>query len=256
MKIDRRDLGKAAFAGAAAATLLGRLAKAQDGADPIHVTALIHNNIVMMDLIGPLTVFNLLQADIALVSQDGRPVTTEVGIPVTPTADFDSAEKTTDVLFVPGGLTGTVAAMNDSRTRSFLAETGERAKWVTSVCTGSLLLGAAGLLRGYSATSHWYVRDLLEISGAQVQRDRVVEDRNRITGGGVTAGLDFALRLAARLRDEDVARTIQLILEYDPNPPFDSGSPERAGAAIAGPVVQRRSPLIEQARESLVNLEK
>lgn len=253
--MDRRDFGKAALASAAAASLLSQLAKAQQNANPIHVTALIHDNMVMMDLIGPLTVFNLLRADIALVAPTGRPVTTEVGIPVTPTANFDDAERTTDVLFVPGGLAGTVAEMNNPNTRSFLAETGKNAQWVTSVCTGSLLLGAAGLLRGYSATSHWYVRDLLEISGANVKTDRVVEDRNRITGGGVTAGLDFALQLAAKLRSEEVARTIQLVLEYDPHPPFDSGSPERAGSEIVDPVLQRRSPLINQARESLLGLD-
>ena len=155
---------------------------------------------------------------------------------------------------MPGGLAGTVAALEDRPTRGFLAETGAQAQWVTSVCTGSLLLGAAGLLRGYEATSHWYVRDLLEFTGATVTTGRVVEDRNRVTGGGVTAGLDFALRLAARLRGEDIARTIQLVLEYDPKPPFDSGSPESAGAEISDAVLERRSPVINRARESILGL--
>lgn len=249
--MDRREFSQAAVAGTLAATLLGQLARAQNGASPIHVTALIHDNMVMMDLVGPLTVFNLLRADINLVSQTGAAVSTEVGIPVAPTASYASATRETDVLFVPGGLAGTVAEISNPATRSFLAETGENAQWVTSVCTGSLLLGAAGLLRGYSATSHWYVRDLLELSGAEVADGRVVEDRNRITGGGVTAGLDFALRIAARLRSEEVAKTIQLVLEYDPQPPFAAGSPAQAGAALTQSVLERRSPVIEQARDAL-----
>jgi cyclohexyl-isocyanide hydratase len=114
---------------------------------------------------------------------------------------------------------------------------------------GLLLLGAAGLLKGYAATSHWYVRDLLATMGATVRKDRVVTDRNRITGGGATAGLDFGLTLAAVLKDEATARRIQLVLEYDPQPPFDSGSPERAGKAGVTEVLARRAPLIAAARQ-------
>ena len=118
---------------------------------------------------------------------------------------------------------------------------------MTSVCTGSLLLGAAGLLKGYHATSHWYVRDLLPLMGAIVQKDRVAEDRNRITGGGVTAGIDLALTIAARLAGEETAKRIQLLIEYDPKPPFNSGSPERAGSASADDVLHRRQALIQEA---------
>jgi transcriptional regulator GlxA family with amidase domain len=151
------------------------------------------------------------------------------------------------VLFVPGGLKGTVDAMKDSATIDFLKSRGERARFVTSVCTGSLLLGAAGLLKGYSATSHWYVRQLLPLMGATLRKDRVVEDRNRITAGGVTAGIDFRLTIGAKLANEDAARRVQLLIEYDPKPPFDAGSPERAGPALADVILQRRGALIAEA---------
>jgi transcriptional regulator GlxA family with amidase domain len=112
---------------------------------------------------------------------------------------------------------------------AFLADRGSRAKWVTSVCTGSLALAAAGLLRGYDATSHWQVADLLPRMGARHVDKRVVIDRNRMTGGGVTAGIDFGLTLAARLKDEEAARRVQLLMEYAPEPPFRNGTPKEAG---------------------------
>jgi cyclohexyl-isocyanide hydratase len=120
------------------------------------------------------------------------------------------------------------------------ADRGERAKFVTSVCTGSLLLGAAGLLRGYAATSHWYVRDLPGLIGASAKADRVVVDRNRVTGAGVTAGLDFSFELARQLRGEETPRLFELVLEYDPKPPFPAGTPELAGAPLTDRVRQIR----------------
>jgi cyclohexyl-isocyanide hydratase len=209
---------------------------------------LVHPDMIMLDLAAPLTVFSLLQAEFHLVWKDRRPVSSDIGIPVTPTTPLSDCPADLDVLFVPGGLKGSVALMGDVQVLGFLADRGARAKWITSVCTGSLLLGAAGLLKGYRATSHWYVRDLLPTMGAVVQTDRVVTDRNRMTGGGATAGLDFGLALAAALKDEATARRIQLVLEYDPQPPFDSGSPERAGKAGVDEVLGRRAPLIEAAR--------
>jgi cyclohexyl-isocyanide hydratase len=145
---------------------------------------------------------------------------------------------------VPGGL-GTVAAMEDAETLAWLRQVAGNAQWVTSVCTGSLLLGAAGLLRGYRATCHWASRDQLAWFGAEPVAERVVFDRNRVTGGGVTAGIDFALALTARIRGEAHARFVQLSLEYDPAPPFDSGSPDRADAgtlARYGAMVERLAP--------------
>ena len=136
-----------------------------------------------------------------------------------------------DILCVPGGI-ACVDIMEDDETLAWVAAIGERASWVTSVCTGSLILGAAGLLSGYRAACHWAWREHLALFGAEPVAERVVFDRNRVTGGGVTAGIDFALALTAAIRGEAHARLIQLALEYDPAPPFNSGSPERAGAEM------------------------
>jgi cyclohexyl-isocyanide hydratase len=116
--------------------------------------------------------------------------------------------------------------MNDAEVLAFLADRGASAKYVTSVCSGSLLLGAAGLLKGYQATSHWAARDMLSAFGAKPVDSRVVVDRNRVSGGGVTAGIDFGLVLLAKLRGDDAAKLTQLAMEYDPAPPFDAGSPQ------------------------------
>ena len=132
-----------------------------------------------------------------------------------------------DVVFVPGG-PGQIELMQDITVLKFLRQQGAKARYVTSVCTGALLLGAAGLLKGYQATTHWLFHDQLAQFGATPTKGRVVVDRNRITGGGVTAGIDFALTLAAELRSVEIAKRIQLGLEYDPAPPFNSGSPETA----------------------------
>lgn len=249
----RREFTALAGTAAALALLSEQLAALEAaGNGPLTVTCLIHPDMVMLDLIAPLTVFNLMRADVRLVSREGGPVASELGLPVAATNSFVTAPAYADVFFIPGGLAGSVRAMADEATVDFVREFGGRANWVTSVCTGSLLLAAAGLLQGYRATSHWYVRDLLSLAGAEVDTARVVEDRNRLTGGGVTAGLDFGLQLAARLRGEDLARTIQLVLEYDPAPPFDAGSPEQAGTALTQSVLSRRSELIDGARAALL----
>jgi cyclohexyl-isocyanide hydratase len=196
-------------------------------------------------------VFSLMQADVYLVSKDRTPVRTDVGILVPPTMIITDCPADLDVLFVPAGLDATVAAMGDAALIDFLADRGARAKFVTSVCTGSLLLGAAGLLRGYAATSHWYVRDLLAELGAAPKAERVVLDRNRITGAGVTAGLDFAIELARQLQGAETARLFELVLEYDPKPPFASGTPEQAGAAPSDRVREIRGPAIAAAKAAV-----
>lgn len=123
-----------------------------------------------------------------------------------------------------------MAAMRDTAILDFLADRGSRARWVTSVCTGSLLLGAAGLLQGYRATSHWVTRSLLKDAGAIPVDARVVQDRNRVTGAGVSAGLDLGLYLVGKLRDRPYAETVQLLAEYAPEPPYDAGTPRTAPA--------------------------
>lgn len=238
---DRRQmLALAALGGAAAAWP----ASAQTRTDPAaqhmrdmmaippgapRIAMLVYPRMVALDLIGPLTVFTILRCNVQLVWKDKAPVATDVRLPVSPTHSFDEVPADVDVLFVPGGRMGTVDCMNDPAVLAFLADRGSRAKWVTSVCTGSLALAAAGLLRGYDATSHWQVAGLLPRMGARHVNKRVVIDRNRMTGGGVTAGIDFGLTLAAHLKGEEAARRVQLIIEYAPEPPFRNGTPQEAG---------------------------
>jgi cyclohexyl-isocyanide hydratase len=132
--------------------------------------------------------------------------------------------------------------MRDAEVLRFLAERGARARYVTSVCSGSLLLGAAGLLRGYKATSHWACHEALSLFGATPVVARVVTDRNRVTGGGVTAGIDFGLVLLAKLLGENLARMSQLGMEYDPEPPFDAGTPRKAGKETVKKVQEWMGP--------------
>lgn len=193
------------------------------------VAMLVYPNMVALDLVGPITVLNILRCNIQLVWKDRNPVGTDIGLTIAPTATFDEAERDLDVLFVPGGIVGTVDCMNDPAVLAFLADRGARAKWVTGVCTGTLVLAAAGLLQGYDATSYWPVADLLALMGARHVDQRVVRDRNRLTGGGVTAGIDFGLTLASLIKDEEAARRVQLIVEYAPEPPFKNGTPAEAG---------------------------
>jgi cyclohexyl-isocyanide hydratase len=216
----------------------------------LQVAALVYPGMILLDLVGPQTVFNLLRSDVHLVGKTRAPVRTDIGVAIGPTLAIDECPADLDLLFVPGGLEGSVAMMDEKEVLDVLADRGSRARFVTSVCTGALILGAAGLLRGYEATSHWYVRDLLALMGAKVATERVMVDRNRITGAGVTAGLDFGLELARRMRGEDAARLIQLVLEYDPKPPLDAGSPEKAGAELTSRVRQIRGPAITAAKQA------
>jgi putative intracellular protease/amidase len=204
------------------------------------VSILIYPGMVMLDLVGPLTVFSIMQSKIELVWKDRGPVMTDCRIPVTATHDFSAASKGADIFFIPGGTLGTAACMNDPAVIDYVRAQGDAAKYVTSVCTGSLLLAAAGLLRGYRATSLWAVADLLPLMGAQHVDERVVVDRNRITAGGVTAGIDFGLLLAAKLTDEMTAKRVQLTLEYSPQPPFHAGTPKEAGAELTAFTRSRR----------------
>jgi cyclohexyl-isocyanide hydratase len=230
----------------------GTLGAAGAGPGRLKIAMLVHPQMVMQDLIGPLTVFNFLQAEIHLIWKDRTPVMTEVGIPVTPSTAFVDCPKDLDVLFSPGGLAGTIAVMEDPVVVNFFADRGARAKYITADCTGSLLLAAAGLLRGYKATSHWSVRDHLALMGATPVHERVVTDRNRITGGGVTAGIDFGLTLAAVLRGQAAAESAQLIIEYAPAPPFNAGTPETAPKAILDRAVMMRARPVEEARQASI----
>lgn len=182
------------------------------------IAMLIYPGMTVMDVVGPHCMFGLLMgAKIHIVAKSLDPVTSDAGLPIVPSVTFDTCPPDLTVLFTPGGTDGTLAAASDADTLAFMADRGSRAKYVTSVCSGSLILGAAGLLRGYKATSHWSCRETLAAFGTIPTQARVVRDRNRITGAGVTAGLDFGLTLVAELRDQTYAECTQLMSEYDPH---------------------------------------
>ncbi|WP_419806717.1 DJ-1/PfpI family protein [Terriglobus sp.] len=218
--------------------------------DAPKIAMLMYPKMVALDLIDPMTVFTILRSRIGLVWKDKTPVSTDIGIPIGATQTFDECPRDLDVLFVPGGIMGSIDVMGDASVLAFLADRGARAKWVTSICTGGLVLGAAGLLNGYNATAHWAVTDLLPLLGARHVDQRVVTDRNRVTGAGATAGLDFALALAVRLRGEEEARRVQLVLEYAPAPPFTSGTPSEAGPARVAEARSKRTWMDAQARRA------
>lgn len=217
---------------------------------PITVAFLLYPNVTQLDLTGPAQVLSRLgNQRIHLVARDREPVPTDAGFALLPTATIEEV-RSADVLCVPGGL-GCLDVMEDEHLLAWVREVAEGAQWVTSVCTGSLILGAAGLLRGYRAACHWDWRDKLKLFGAEPVAERVVFDRNRVSGGGVTAGIDFGLALTAAIRGEAHARAVQLSLEYDPAPPFDSGSPERAGEALVAFYRGRMAQLVPDRWERL-----
>jgi cyclohexyl-isocyanide hydratase len=208
---------------------------------PLEIGMLLYPGFTMLDLVGPLTVFTW-HANIHLLWKSLEPVVSDSGVAIVPNTTLEDCPAKLDILFVPGGF-GTAGAIADPRIIQFLKDVAPGADFITSVCGGSLLLGAAGLLDGYRATTHWALHEMLSSFGALPVKERVVTDRNRVSGGGVTAGIDFGLTLLAKLRGAEVAQVTQLAMEYDPQPPFDAGSPERAGAAI----VQRVRNLMAQA---------
>lgn len=209
---------------------------------PISVAFLVFPNVTQLDLTGPAQVLSRLgNVTLNLVWKDTDPVPTDAGFPLLPTATFEQVSQA-NILCVPGGL-GTMDIMQDTEVLDWLRKMAARADWVTSVCTGSLVLGAAGLVKGYRSACHWASVDQLAYFGATPVRERIVEDRNRFSGGGVTSGIDFALALAARIRGEDFAQFIQLSIEYDPHPPFDAGSPDK----VSPEILERYYKLIEAA---------
>lgn len=186
-------------------------------------------NLTQLDFTGPLQVLHRMPgATTVLAAKTRAPVPSDCGLDLVPTTTFSECGPL-DLLCLPGGF-GVDGAMEDDETMAFVREQGVRATYVTSVCTGAFLLGAAGLLRGKRATTHWAYHHLLPRVGATPVKARVVRDGNTFTGGGVTAGIDFALTVVAELAGEAAARSIQLAIEYDPAPPFDGGAPERATA--------------------------
>lgn len=193
------------------------------------IAMLLYPGFTALDLVGPQYLLaGMMGAKVHLVASSLSPVASDTDITVLPTMTLADCPRDLDLLFIPGGGLGTLEAMRNETLLKFVADRGSRAKWVTSVCTGSLVLATAGLLKGYKATSHWITRDLLSHGGATPVDARVVRDRNRITGAGVSAGLDLGLTLVELLRDKLYAQSMQLLAEYAPEPPFDAGTPRTA----------------------------
>lgn len=213
----------------------------------LQIGMVLYPGLTMLDLIGPQNVLTTY-AVTHLVWKTRDLVTSDSGVSLQPTTTFSDCPDNLDILFVPGGM-GTTDAMADREILQFLRDRGARSKYVTSVCTGAILLAAAGLLRGYKATTHWSTRHILAALGAESVQARVVVDRNRITGGGVTAGIDFGLTLLALLRGDDAAKMTQLMLEYDPAPPFNAGTPEAAGPELTQRVLSVLEPHDQKMRK-------
>lgn len=209
--------------------------------------------LTQLDLTGPYEVFaRLPDTQVLLLAKTLDPVVTEKGLAILPNGTFDTAPQL-DVLCVPGG-PGINECLQDEVLLLFLRQQSQNARYVTSVCTGALILAAAGLLNGYQATTHWLSLDLLRQFDVDVRTERVVQDRNRITGGGVTAGIDFGLAIAAALFDQTTAESIQLMMEYNPQPPFDSGHPSTARQEVIEKVEQAAAPYQEERKRIVLNI--
>ncbi len=256
-------LGALAVAGASGAGLLPDSAAAQQaqpqpapartGETP-HIAFLLFDGMTALDMIGPATVLANSGFTVDYVWRNADPVyaetTSDKRLGLLPTATFGDVGAA-DILCVPG-TSNPYAQIVQPDIIEWVAHVGQRATWVTSVCTGSFLLGAAGLLKGYRATAHWTMVDELAYFGATPVRERVVRDRNRVIGAGVSSGIDFGLVLLALIHGEQTARMWQLIMEYDPHPPFDSGSPHTADQKLVEAVRSNSSGnRVPYARKSL-----
>ena len=216
----------------------------------MNIGLLVFPKVQQLDLTGPYEVFaSIPGATVRLVWKTLDPITSSTGLRLHPDVTFADCHPL-DVLCVPGGV-GVNPLLEDTETLSFLRRQAEQARFVTSVCTGALVLAAAGLLRGKRATTHWASHDLLGILGAVPEHGRVVQDGNVLSGGGVTAGIDFALTLAALIAGRAEAEAIQLQLEYAPEPPFDAGTPATAPSAVVE-TVRERGAALRRERERLV----
>jgi len=224
------------------------------GPAPINLVFPIFPNLTQLDFMGPVQFLSRLPGAVVHVAAATlAPVPTDCNVALVPNVTFADCPQA-DILCVPGGH-GVREALHDGATVAFIAAQAPGARWVTSVCTGAFLLGAAGLLNGRRATCHWAYTHLLPMVGAVHQPGRVVEDGNVITAGGVTSGIDFALTLIARVAGEDVARAVQLALEYDPAPPFPGGHPDSSGAALVDALkAQVYSRAAEDMRAALERL--
>jgi len=197
----------------------------------VNIVFVLFDNVTQLDFAGPVQFLSRLPgATTHIASKDGKAVSTDCGFAIVPNTSFADCPQA-DIICVPGGH-GVREAIADTAIVEFVREQAKAAEWITSVCTGSFILGAAGLLNGKRATTHWAYTQLLPLFGATHEEARVVRDGNLVTAGGVTSGIDFALELMALTKGEDIARSIQLALEYDPAPPFDGGHPSRTAQPL------------------------
>lgn len=216
----------------------------------VTIGMILFEGMTQLDLTGPLEVFSRFpDTKIHLISKTTDPVRSDRGLRIIPDTTFSNCPEKLTVIFVPGG-PGVSHVLADDEYVDFIRSKGN-ATFVTSVCTGSLILAACGLLDGYKATTHWLSLDLLRRFNVETQNTRVVIDRNRITGGGVTSGIDFALTIASILFSDPVAKEIQLLIEYNPQPPFHSGHPDVAGEPIVSKVRSEREEMQKKRMEEI-----
>jgi cyclohexyl-isocyanide hydratase len=230
-----------------------------------NVGFVIFPGITQLDFTGPFEVLSRLgtppsisvpskfsQSSVHVVAKTLRPVFSDRGLGIMPTSTFADAPSL-DLICVPGGA-GVAEALDDEETVDFIRRQGRQARYVTSVCTGAFLLGAAGLLKGRRAATHWAYVDLLPLAGATHEKARIVRDGNVFTSGGVSSGIDFAFSVVAELAGPEVAEAIQLAVEYDPAPPFDAGHPDKASAAATALMTQRNEKVHTAIRQGLERL--
>ncbi|MBD2000895.1 DJ-1/PfpI family protein [Leptolyngbya sp. FACHB-541] len=211
----------------------------------LQIGFLIYPGVIQLDVMGAYQVLAFPpNTQVHLVWKNLTPILSNEGLILTPTVTLADCPPL-DVICVPGGGMGQIEIIKDVEILDLLQQQSKSAQYVTSVCTGSMILAAAGLLQGYKATCHWAFRDQLAMMGVEVVPQRVVVDRDRITGAGVTSGIDFGLTLLGLLCGEKVAKMAQLMMEYTPEPPFNAGTPETAGEEIVQPLMQFGKPLLD-----------
>jgi cyclohexyl-isocyanide hydratase len=226
----------------------------------------IFPGITQLDFTGPFEVLSRLgtppslseaskfpQSKVHVIAKTLQAVSSDRGLMIMPTCTFETSPAL-DLICVPGGGLGVVDAIADAETIDFIRRQGEQARYVTSVCTGAFLLGAAGLLKGRRAATHWAHADLLPLIGARHEKGRIVRDGNVFTSGGVSAGIDFAFSIVAEIAGPEVAKAIQLGIEYDPSPPFDAGHPDKASETATTLMVQRNAAAHSGFKQALDNL--
>ena len=224
----------------------------------IEIGFLVYPDVFQLDVMAAYQILSFPpNVKIHLLWKNLNSIISNKGLIITPTTTFNDCPQL-DVICVPGGGMGQLEVMKDEEILKFLQQKSQTAQYITSVCTGSMILAAANLLQGYKATCHWAFREQLAMLGVEVIPERVVIDRNRITGAGVTSGIDFGLTLISLIWGESMAKMAQLMMEYNPQPPFNAGTPE-AEEAVTRSLLQLGKPMIDaflkQAKEIAITLD-